>query len=84
MAISKKAKPFRIGELVNVPIGLRELEGRVVEDRGKIGVRGRKLYRIAMTIDGEVVNIELPADQIHRVRSRGTSDRSKGGKAKNT
>lgn len=83
MAISKKAKPFRIGDLVKVPIGLRKLKGKVVEDRGKIGVRGRKLYRIAMTIDGEVVNIELPADQIHRVGSRGTSERSQGVKAKN-
>ena len=70
MTIKKKNKPFGVGELVNVPIGTRRLRGKVAEDRGKIGVQGRKLYRIAVTIDGEVMFIELPADQIRRAGGR--------------
>jgi hypothetical protein len=64
MTIKKNKKTLGVGQLVSVPVGARTFHGKIAEDRGKIGVQGRKLYRIAVMIDGELVNIELPEDQI--------------------
>jgi hypothetical protein len=60
----KIARKFKIGDSVKVNVGTAVFRGRVAENRGKIGVRGRNLYRIVVKIDGEKVNIELPADQL--------------------
>lgn len=64
MTIKKATRVFGIGDLVDVPVGTHTLKGKVAEDRGEIGVRGRKLYRIVVMIDGDAMNVELPADQI--------------------
>ena len=40
-----------VGDLVQVNFGGDEVKGRVVENRGRIGVRGRNLYRILLQMD---------------------------------
>ena len=53
---------WKVGSQVRFTIGLAEYTGRVVEDRGKIGVGGRRLYGIAYREDeDEPSYIELPA-----------------------
>lgn len=58
------ARKFRIGDKVRLSFGNRIVEGIVVEDRGRIGVGGRQLFRIAVKIgDGERA-LELPAEKL--------------------
>lgn len=33
---------IRVGDLIHLMFGRRKIQGKVVEDRGKIGVKGRK------------------------------------------
>lgn len=55
---------FQRGDRVNFKFGLRFVEGEVIEDRGPIGVGGRRLYGIRFQPDVEADGtfvIELPA-----------------------
>lgn len=55
----------KIGDVVQIRFGTGDVKGRVVENRGHIGFKGRNLYRILVAMDGEEpMNIELPADEI--------------------
>ena len=57
------ATKFRIGDKVRLSFGNRIVTGTVVEDRGRIGVGGRQLFRIIVkTGDGERA-LELPAEK---------------------
>jgi hypothetical protein len=71
MKRTKRITPVRlpaVGEKVRVRLGPHELEGEVIEDRGDIGAGGRRLLRVAVTIDSETVQeYELPADQVEPV-----------------
>jgi hypothetical protein len=42
----------------------RIVQGRVVEDRGNIGVGGRQLVRIVAGTEPDEFEIEMPADDI--------------------
>ena len=43
------ARPvFRVGDRVRFTFGVTPVEGKVVEDRGAIGVGGRRLYRVVV------------------------------------
>lgn len=58
------ATKFRIGDKVRLSFGNRIVTGTVVEDRGRIGVGGRQLFRIIVkTGDGERA-LELPAEKL--------------------
>jgi hypothetical protein len=39
-------KTFRVGDRVRFQLGVEMVEGVITEDRGAIGVGGRRLYRI--------------------------------------
>jgi len=58
-------RPPKVGDRVSVHIGTSDAEGIVVEDRGPIGVNGRRLLRVAVTMDqgAEPVAIEVPAEE---------------------
>ncbi len=59
----------KIGDVVQIRFGTGDVKGRVVENRGHIGFKGRNLYRILVAMDGEEpMNIELPADEIRIYR----------------
>ena len=55
-----------VGDWVNFKLGGRDVLGRVVEDRGRIGAQGRSLFRVlAVTAGpGQPGVFELPADEL--------------------
>lgn len=56
-----------VGDDVRLRLDYREVRGRVTEDRGPIGVGGRRLYGVEYAKEGgEVGYVELPADQIEQ------------------
>jgi hypothetical protein len=70
MASSRKTVPrFRVGDWVSFLYGVRRRSAQIIEDRGRIGHKGRRLYRLRMdrdvndTIEFEAPEVELePAD----------------------
>lgn len=59
---------FRRGDRVQFRVGSSRLQGRVKEDRGPIGIKGRRLYLIEFKAEPESPSqIELPADQIEAI-----------------
>lgn len=66
MAVSTKTSPksLQVGSRVSFIWGFSPLEGKIVEDRGAIGVGGRRLYRIVAPIEPEdEIVIELPESE---------------------
>jgi hypothetical protein len=56
---------FRVGDRVQVPLGRRRITGVITEDREAIGVRGRHLYEVLVSMDPfEPTTFELPEDEI--------------------
>jgi hypothetical protein len=70
MAESRK---FAVGDTVRFRFGIRNVIGKVKEDRGPIGLKGRRLYSIGFTPDltPEFV-IELPAEDLELVLESGS------------
>ena len=66
MSKASGEKRFRVGDQVRFLFGVSKVEGTIVEDRGPIGVGGRRLYRIRFQFaaDEEPMHIELPAVDI--------------------
>ena len=67
---------FHKGDRVRFRLGIRSVRGVVKEDRGPIGVNGRRLYRVEFREELPLPSqIELPADQLQpahgRVESQG-------------
>jgi len=60
------AKPFRVGAIVIVRLGSTRLRARIIEDRGPIGVGGRRLFRVQPLSgsDDAGQSFEVPADQL--------------------
>jgi hypothetical protein len=47
MSVGKKRPPrFRVGDGVSLLFGTQKVDGEVLEDRGNLGVFGRRLYRV--------------------------------------
>ena len=60
-----KAKPVRVGEKVTFNVGTRRLRGEVIEDRGTLGVAGRRLVRVRVGKGDAASDFELPAEDVH-------------------
>jgi hypothetical protein len=62
MNTTKNEQPrFKVGDWVAFRFGARDVTARVIEDRGPIGVKGRRLYRISIASElGEPDAFELP------------------------
>ena len=60
----KKGPGFRIGDKVRLNFGNRTVTGTVVEDRGRIGVGGRQLFRVVVKTEDEERDLELPAEKL--------------------
>jgi hypothetical protein len=63
--IKKNGKPtppkFRIGDMVSFPRGDGRVTGKIVEDRGGLGIGGRRLYGIKFEFyPGEERYTEVP------------------------
>jgi hypothetical protein len=59
---------FRVGDRVRLRHGFRDLIAEVVEDRGPIGVAGRRLYAVKLRPDewNELIT-ERPEDSLEAV-----------------
>ncbi len=66
MSTSKKSPSrFRVGDWVSFDYGLRRVTAQVMEDRGGVGVRGRRLYRVRPRLDqGESADFEIPEEEL--------------------
>jgi hypothetical protein len=58
--------PFAEGDRVRFVWGITPVEGVIVEDRGNLGVGGRRLYRIRaeMGADSQPLELTLPAEHL--------------------
>ena len=59
---AKAPRPlFKVGDVVSFLFGNGQVMGQVVEDRGCLGIGGRRLYGIKFEINpGDQAYIELP------------------------
>ena len=57
-----------VGTVVTIRWGLQNVRGIITENRGAIGVGGRRLYRVDVDLgESSLVVMELPASEIQRV-----------------
>jgi hypothetical protein len=58
--------PFSEGDRVNLQWGFTPVEGVIIEDRGNLGVGGRRLYRVRVQLDEftEPLESTYPADEL--------------------
>jgi hypothetical protein len=63
--------PYAEGDRVRFLWGVTPVEGLIVEDRGNLGVGGRRLYRIRaeMGPDSPPLVITLPAENLSLVKA---------------
>ncbi len=61
---AKNPGPFREGDRVSFPYGSGSVVGKIIEDRGNIGYRGRRLYRVQVPQQDvpEDFETEVPAE----------------------
>jgi hypothetical protein len=69
---------LKVGQTVLVRTGGRQLLGIIVEDRGPIGIGGRRLWRVRESVGvGDFIReFEVPADQLTAMPRRGTTGRA--------
>ena len=59
---------LHVGTAVTIRWGSQNVRGVVTEDRGAIGIGGRRLYRVDVDLgESSLVVMELPASEIQRV-----------------
>ncbi len=62
---TKTAPLFRVGDWVSYLFGSRRIIGQVVEDRGPLGLRGGRLYDLAIERDGaETTTTTIPEEEL--------------------
>ncbi len=65
------SQAIHVGDAVRFWVGARSLTGQVREDRGPIGIGGRRLFLVAYELGkGNWYATELPADQIEVLEPR--------------
>lgn len=65
-------RALRKGDVVSFEFGNATVQGVVTEDRGPIGMHGRRLYAIEFRVDpdsDDPMTIELPAGELHIVHA---------------
>lgn len=69
---AKARRPFKVGDEVNVRLGSNSWRARIVEDRGPIGVNGRRIYRVPLDngADSEARQfVEVPEEDLTPLQS---------------
>ena len=62
MSTVRRSPPrFHVGDMVTLRYGLSDVPARIIEDRGPLGVRGRRLYRVLMVDDRD---FEVPEEDL--------------------
>jgi hypothetical protein len=66
--MSTSAKPtsrFRVGDWVSFLYGPRKVRAQVIEDRGPLGVHGRRIYRVRLDLEnGQSTSFEQLEDDL--------------------
>ena len=68
---------FRKGDRVRFRFGIRSVQGEVKEDRGPIGIKGRRLYLVEFRIEPESISpslVELPAEDLQLVQDTASTE----------
>jgi hypothetical protein len=70
--------PFREGDRVRLLWGVSPVEGVVIEDRGNLGVGGKRIYRVRVRLDdiSEPMETEMPAEDLTLVAQAPTRSRN--------
>ena len=68
MSTTRGRSSFQVGDRVRIDLGRHKLTGVIVEDRGAIGVGGRRLFQVSIPIDPfEPMTMELPENEMEAV-----------------
>jgi hypothetical protein len=73
----RRQRPIKVGDRVEVLFGAQRVPAVVIEDRGAIGVGGRRLVRVRVEVDdlGNVVEFDYPAEELTSARPVGVAVR---------
>jgi hypothetical protein len=64
-SLKKEPPRFFIGDWVKFAYGPKKVSARIVEDRGLLGVQGRRLYRVQLDDElGQPSTFEVPEDEL--------------------
>lgn len=64
-ATTSQEQQYRVGDRVKMDWGGHEIEGTVVEDRGNLGVRDRRILRVHFKFDEyDEDTFEVPAEDL--------------------
>lgn len=77
--VDKHPGPFREGDRVWLFWGSTEVEGTVVEDRGNLGVGGKRLYGVTFRVDdvSDPIYTELEPEELTLVARDGQTGSKK-------
>jgi hypothetical protein len=66
--LAKNPGPFTIGDRVRFLLGDQPIEGVIVEDRGRLGVKGERIYALRFRTDewNEYIT-EMPVSELQLV-----------------
>ena len=64
--LKAKSPRFRVGDRVKVRFGAAPAAARIIEDRGPIGVKGRRLVRVQLIMPRKDpdLSFEVPVDDL--------------------
>jgi hypothetical protein len=64
--VTKRGGAPSVGSRVKFVFGLDEVTATVIEDRGNIGIGGRRLLRVRVDISdtSEPIELEIPVDDV--------------------
>jgi hypothetical protein len=70
--------PFAEGDRVSLLWGTTPVEGIVIEDRGNLGVGGRRLYRVRIQVDdvSDPIESNWPVEELTLVAKAPTRSRN--------
>jgi len=64
-SVKKKPPRFHIGDWVKFDYGPKKVSAMIVEDRGLLGIQGRRLYRVQLDKElGEASTFEVPENEL--------------------
>ncbi len=68
MSTTKRGAPrFRIGDWVSFLYGPKKVLAQIIEDRGRLGVKRRRLYRVRLDRDDdEPTTFEIPEENLEK------------------
>src|SRR5271157_4405672 len=64
-SVKKEPPRFHIGDWVKFDYGPKKVSAMIVEDRGLLGIQGRRLYRVQLDKElGEASTFEVPENEL--------------------